>query len=150
VIEAIFIAKIKNAEQEQLQSADLIGGKGIVGDRAFGKIKNPGQNITFVELEQIDDYNRTFHQNIPIYATRRNVITKNVRLNELVGKEFAIGAVKFIGVELCEPCSKLGGLLETNTITKPQVVKALVHKMGLRADVLSDGVIEVGMEFRLN
>ena len=147
MIEAIYIAPTKDAEQENVQSAELLQGKGIIGDRAFGKIKNPGQNVTFVEVEEIDNYNNAFGQAIDQSATRRNFVTKGIRLNDLVGKEFSIGYVKFRGIELCEPCSKLAGLLENNTISKKEVVKALLHKTGLRADVLTDGTISVGMSF---
>ena len=67
-------------------------------------------------------------------------------MNSLVGKEFNIGDVRFKGVELCEPCSKMGKNLENYTITKREVVRAFVHKGGLRADILSDGKLAVGME----
>lgn len=145
MISAIFIAPTKNAPQQSVEQAQLVKGKGIVGDRAFGKIKNPGQNITFVELEEIENFNAHYQQTIANSDTRRNVVTKGVRLNDLVGKTFFIGEVKFFGVELCEPCSKLGGLLENESLSNKEVVKALVHKAGLRADILTDGNINVGM-----
>jgi len=145
LIKAIYIAPAKNAEQQLVKQAELVAGSGIVGDRAFGKVKEPGQNITFIEAEAIERFNNDYQQEIPLHATRRNVVTQGVRLNALVGKEFSIGEVKFKGIELCEPCAKLGSLLENETITKSQAVKALLHKAGLRADVLSDGNIEIGM-----
>jgi MOSC domain-containing protein YiiM len=68
-----------------------------------------------------------------------------VRLNDLVGKTFQIGTVKLKGVELCEPCATLGSALENESIKNADVVKAFVHKGGLRADVLTSGSIKVGM-----
>lgn len=145
MIEALFIAKEHNTAQEQVESIELVEGKGIVGDRNFEQSKWPGQNLTFIEQEEIENYNREFQQDISISDTRRNIITKGVRLNDLVGKTFQIGTVKLIGVELCEPCATLGSALENETIKNADVVKAFLHKGGLRADVLTSGVISVGM-----
>lgn len=145
MIEALFIAKARNAVQEQVESIELVEGKGIVGDRNFEQSNWPGQNLTFIEQEEIENYNREFQQNISISDTRRNIITKGVRLNDLVGKTFQVGTVKLKGVELCEPCATLGSALENETIKNADVVKAFLHKGGLRADVLSSGVIGVGM-----
>lgn len=145
MIEALFIAKEFKAAQEQVDSIELVEGKGIVGDRNFDQANWPGQNLTFIEREEIEAFNETFQQNISLSDTRRNIITKGVRLNDLVGKVFQIGNVKLKGVELCEPCATLGGALENKTIKSADIIKAFVHKGGLRADVLSDGCIEVGM-----
>lgn len=147
MIEAIFIAKENRDDQQQVDGIELIKGKGIVGDRNFDKSKWPGQNITFIELEEIEKYNSCFRQNIALSDTRRNVITKNIRLNDLVGKEFRIGEVLFKGVEICEPCAYLGELLENNMMPKKNVIQAFFSKGGLRADVLSDGHIGIGMNF---
>ncbi|WP_298863878.1 MOSC domain-containing protein [uncultured Gimesia sp.] len=145
MIEALYIAKERNAPQEQVESIELVEGKGIVGDRYFGRSDYPGQQITFIEREEIESYNQRFEQNIDLCDTRRNVITHGVRLNDFVGKTFQIGEVKFMGVELCEPCATLGGRLENEAIQKTDVIKAFVNKGGLRADVLSSGCIKVGM-----
>lgn len=147
MIEAIFIAKEKRGDQQRVDSIELVRGKWIVGDRNFEKSQWPGQNITFIELEELERYNACFNQKIDLSETRRNIVTQEVRLNDLVGKVFKIGDVKFKGIELCEPCAILGGLLENDTIRKKDVAKAFVHKVGLRADVLSDGKIRVGMSF---
>ena len=71
-------------------------------------------------------------------ATRRNVLTRGIDVNALVGKRFRIGAVECEGVELCEPCETLEGM------TQPGVIKAFVHRAGLNADILTDGEISVG------
>ena len=145
MIEEIYIAKESKKEQIKVTEIQLVAGSGIVGDRNFGESRWPGQNITFIESEEIESFNEVYGQNISMEATRRNVITKGVRLNELVGKKFTIGGIKFLGVELCEPCSFLGELLENKTISKKNVVKNFVHKGGLRADILSNGNLSVGM-----
>ncbi len=147
MIKAIFIAKEQRGEQQQVDRIELVQGKGIAGDRNYDKSKWPGQNVTFIELEEIEKYNSMFGQNIDLSATRRNIVTKGIRLNELVGKQFLIGDVTFKGIELCEPCALLGGGLENEVMKRKDVVKALVHSAGLRADVLTDGYIEVGMGF---
>jgi MOSC domain-containing protein YiiM len=145
MIKAIFIASENLGAQQQVTAIDLVTGKGIKGDRNFDKAKWPGQNITFIELEEIIAFNNHFSQQISLYDTRRNVITEGVRLNDLVGQVFRIGDVSFKGVELCEPCNTLGSLLASESLRKKAIVKAFTHKAGLRADVLSDGQIAMGM-----
>mgnify|MGYP003661053894 FL=1 len=145
MITAIFISPEPQADQEQVGRIELVAGQGIVGDRNFGKANCPGQNLTLIESEEIENYNQTYQQNLPLAGTRRNMITRDVRLNDLVGKEFQIGEVKLKGIELCEPCATLGGLLENEGINKTVVIKAFLGKGGLRADVLTSGCIEVGM-----
>lgn len=145
MIEKIFISSGRGEEQLELLSAEIVAGKGIVGDRNFGMARWPGQNITFIESEEIEGFNKKFNRNINLSDTRRNIITKGVRVNELVGKVFTIGKCSFRGVELCEPCSILGELLANESMVKHEVVRAFVGKGGLRADVLSSGKISVNM-----
>ncbi len=146
MIKAIFTASENLGGQRQVPAIDLVAGKGIKGDRNFDRSQWPGQNITFIELEEINAFNQRFSQQISLSDTRRNVITEGVRLNDLVGQIFRIGDVSFKGVELCEPCSTLGALLQNDSLSKKAVVKAFTHKAGLRADILSDGQISVGMQ----
>jgi MOSC domain-containing protein YiiM len=146
MIKAIFTASENLGGQRQVPAIDLVAGKGIKGDRNFDRSQWPGQNITFIELEEINAFNQRFSQQISLSDTRRNVITEGVRLNDLVGQIFRIGDVSFKGVELCEPCSTLGALLQNDSLSKKAVVKAFTHKAGLRADVLSDGQMSVGMQ----
>jgi MOSC domain-containing protein YiiM len=146
MIGKIFISPGRGEEQLELLSAEIVAGKGIVGDRNFGMARWPGQNITFIEAEEIEVFNKKFNRNINLSAARRNIITKGIRLNELVGKVFTIGECSFRGVELCEPCSILGELLANESIKKHEVVRAFVGKGGLRADALSSGTISVNME----
>ena len=150
MIHTIFIAEHSLGKQVQVDKIELITGKGIVGDRNFDRAQWPGQNITFIEMEEIEAFNNNYQQRIQLADTRRNIITQGIRLNDLVGKEFSIGNVRFKGVELCEPCATLGKLLGNDTLAAKDVVKAFVHKSGLRADVLSDGEIQYGMSITVN
>ena len=150
MIHTIFIAEHSLGKQVQVDKIELITGKGIVGDRNFDRAQWPGQNITFIEIEEIEAFNNNYQQRIQLADTRRNSITQGIRLNDLVGKEFSIGNVRFKGVELCEPCATLGKLLGNDTLAAKDVVKAFVHKSGLRADVLSDGEIQYGMSITVN
>lgn len=150
MIHTIFIAEHSLGKQVQVDKIELITDKGIVGDRNFDRAQWPGQNITFIEIEEIEAFNNNYQQRIQLADTRRNIITQGIRLNDLVGKEFSIGNVRFKGVELCEPCATLGKLLGNDTLAAKYVVKAFVHKSGLRADVLSDGEIQYGMSITVN
>ena len=141
----------KKSKQSQIgiDAVKVDAGKGIVGDRYYGKKGIDGPNITFVESEEIAAFNANFGQYIELSATRRNIVTQGVRLNQLVGQEFSIGDVRFYGVELCEPCGSLGKSLANDSLTSPQVVRAWIHRAGLRANVLSTGILRTGMQFNL-
>ncbi|MBL4606272.1 MAG: hypothetical protein JKY01_00360 [Pseudomonadales bacterium] len=147
MIKTLFIAHQAGEKLRQVDSIEVVTGAGIVGDRNFKKSTWPGQNITFIAMEAIEAFNRDHCQTITPGATRRNVITKGVDLNSLVGKMFFIGAVRFRGVELCEPCKALGDQLANESISNSDVVKALINRGGLRADICSDGELSTGMPF---
>jgi len=110
-----------------------LAGKGLEGDRYFfADGAEPGRALTLVEEECVED------AGLAPGATRRQLTTRGVRLNELIGKRFRVGDVECYGVELCEPCSHL------ERMTRPGIVKELVHRAGINADILSDGTISVG------
>ena len=125
-------------EMIQLDSVEAIAGKGIVEDRYFKK-NNKTSNITLIEKENIDFFNKNSNLPISYEKFRRNIITQGVRLNSLLGKEIFIGSVKLKVHELCEPCLKLQKLLGKNNF-----VKEMVHKSGIRCEILSDGKITKG------
>ena len=143
-IEAIYVAARPREEQQSLERVELVAGAGIVGDRNYGEPPQPGTNLTLVEAEEIERFNASHGASAPLYATRRNIVTRGVRLNDLVGKDFMIGGVRAHGVELCEPCRILGRNLSTPSVDIASVVRAFVHRAGLRADVLSSGEVRVG------
>jgi MOSC domain-containing protein YiiM len=135
VIEAIHIGPDEGGPLEAVESVRAVAGKGLEGDRNFreGGAK-PGQAMTLVEAEKVDDVGLAQGE------TRRNVTVRGVELNDLVGKTFKVGEVECYGVELCEPCEHL------ESMTRPGIIKDLVHRAGINVDILTDGVIRVGDE----
>ncbi|MGI1677394.1 MAG: MOSC domain-containing protein [Cellvibrionaceae bacterium] len=147
MIETILYASKVKEPMASIDIVQCVAGKGIVGDRNYQKVKNPGQSITFIEAEEIERFNQENRQQVTAKDMRRNVVTRGVLLNDLVGKTFSFGDVVFQGMELCEPCSTLGKTLETDDLPKAAAVRALVHRAGIRAEILSSGNLQVGMSF---
>ena len=116
-------------------------GKGLEGNRYyFEDGAGPGRAITLIETEAIAGMAAEHGIEITAAESRRNVLTQGIKLNELVGKRFRVGGVECVGVELCHPCATLEGL------TQPGVIKGLVNRGGLNADIVTDGEIAVGDE----
>ena len=113
-------------------SVTAVPGKGLVGDRHFRDHRDPGDALTLIEAEVLEDVGLTGAQ------SRRQVVVRGVRLNNLVGKRFLVGDVECLGVKLCEPCQHL------QELTRPGIIKDLIHRAGLNADILTDGQISVG------
>jgi MOSC domain-containing protein YiiM len=148
-IERIFTSPERGAPQVERERIALHKEMGVVGDRNFGISRHPGQNLTLVEAEEIERF-CTEQARVPdLSLTRRNLVTRGVRLNDLVCKEFAIGAVRLRGVELCEPCTILGDALSSESLATPSVIKLWVGRAGLRVDVLTDGEIVRGARLEL-
>ena len=143
-VERIFIVPSPGAPQRECESVAVVAGAGIEGDRYFDRHDEPGQNISLVEAEELEAFMREHGRPNDVSVSRRNLVTRGVRLNELVGQEFFIGQVRLRGVELCEPCLGLGSALASPQLPAAAVVKRLLHRAGLRADVLSSGVIARG------
>ncbi len=117
----------------QVESVAAISGKGLKGDRQFCEHgARPGEALTLIEAEALEDVGLTGAQ------SRRQVVVRGVRLNNLVGKRFLVGDVECLGVKLCEPCQHL------QELTRPGIIKDLIHRAGLNADILTDGQISVG------
>ncbi len=132
-VEAIHVGTAESGPLTEVASVRAIAGKGLEGDRYFfSDGAKAGEAITLVEAEVVEDVG------LEPGATRRQVTTRGIRLNDLVGKRFRVGDVECLGVGLCEPCSYL------ESLTRPGIVKELVHRAGLNADILSDGTIAVG------
>ena len=144
MIEKIFTRSPADGRTQEHRSVRAVAGAGIEGDRYFGKHDEPGQNVTLVEAEEIERFIAQHGRPIDLSIAGRNLVTRGVRLNELVGKEFVVGTVLLRGVELCEPCLGFGEALAGGEVTPPGVVKFFVHRAGLRADLLSTGAITVG------
>ena len=145
-VEYIYISPEAGKVQQSCQKIELVAGHGITGDRNYGLSKWPGQNLTLIEIEEVERFIYEQNRENDLSITRRNILTRGVRLNELVGKEFKIGNVELRGVELCEPCRSLGAALESSTLPSKLVIERFLHRGGLRVDVLTSGVIEIGQE----
>lgn len=134
-VEAIHLGPAKAGALSTVGSAQAVAGKGLAGDRHFKENgAKPGQALTLVEAEEVE------RAGLSEGATRRQLTVRGVRLNDLVGKHFKVGDVECYGVELCEPCEHL------QSMTRPGLIKDMVHRAGLNADILTDGTIAVGDE----
>ena len=143
-IERIYVGAVSTKLRTERGDIVVVVGAGIEGDKYFDLHDEPGQNMTLVEAEEIESFLAECGRSEDLSITRRNLVTRGVKLNDLVGKEFFVGEVKLRGVELCEPCLGLGAALATPSLPAAEVVKRLLHRAGLRADVLSGGVITRG------
>ena len=106
-VHKIGISKNKGSQIIEMNEVELIKGKGIVDDRHFKNNNQKECQITLIEVENIDNYNKKSGTNIPAVNFRRNIVTKNIRLNELLKKEFFLGNVKLNAHDLCRPCKYL-------------------------------------------
>ena len=134
----IGICKSKGSKIVSVNEVEAIVGKGLTNDRKFKENNEKLRQITLIEIENINKYNSLLKKSIPSINFRRNIITKDIRLNELVGKEFFIGNVKVKGHDLCRPCKYLQNLLNEKNF-----VKNLLNSGGLRGEILSNGKIFV-------
>ena len=135
------ISSDNNKEIEEVASIEVLANKGIIGDRHFKDFNDPYCQLTLIESENIDYYNLKYGLNIPYVNFRRNIVTKGVRLNELVGKKLQIGNVELEGIDLCRPCRHLTEVLNQNNI-----LKEFIRKGGLRCQILSSSTINIGDE----
>lgn len=150
-VERIHIAEVGGGPMQGIESVEAVAGVGLIGDRyarreGFWKDdvdSEESRDLTLIEAEEIERLAREFEIHLAPGASRRNVTTRGIRLNELVGKEFRIGGVLARGTELCEPCTHLVAL------TGQPLIKPLTHRGGLRADLLSNGRIRVGDEIEV-
>ena len=123
---------------------ELALGQGVVGDRHCGRRDWPGQIVTLVEAEEIERFCQYTGRLVDLGLSRRNIVTRGVRLNDLVGQRFSIGNTLLYGVERCEPCNTLGKLLATEDFPGAEVIRYWMGRGGLRADVLRAGEVTVG------
>ena len=134
-VEAIHTRSPDEDDVRSVDAIQAIAGKGVEGDRYFfADGAKPGLALSLVESEVVADVGLATGQ------TRRQITTSGVRLNDLIGKRFRVGPVLCRGIEICEPC------LHLQDLTRPGIIKDLVHRGGLNADILTDGTISVGDE----
>ena len=133
------ISSKNNQEIKEVESIEVLADKGVVGDRHFKNFNDPYCQLSLIESENIDHYNIKYGLNISYINFRRNIVTKGIQLNELVGKKFKIGNVKVEGIDLCRPCRHLTEILSQNNI-----LKEFLRKGGLRCKILSSSKITIG------
>jgi len=146
---SINIAASAEAPMQSVDEARAVPGKGLEGDRYFYKQgtfykPQPDRELTLIEAEAIEAMKRELDVDYGLSDSRRNIVTRDVPLNHLVGKEFMVGDVKVRGLRLCEPCSHL------QKLSHEKVLPGLVHRGGLRAQILSEGTIQVGDAVKLD
>ena len=143
-VEAIFIGHESSRPMISVDSVQAAPGQGLEGDRywqgqSLPSLKQgPDHEVTLIEAEAIEALIREYGVSFDPSESRRNVLTRGVALNHLVGREFHVGPARLRGARLCEPCAHL------EKLTRAGVRAGLVHRGGLRAEVLTGGAIRVG------
>ena len=137
----IGITKKFGAMITAVPEVEVIAGQGLLGDRHCKPDNENRCQISLIESENVDYYNKISTSSISPVEFRRNIITKGIRLNALVGKEFFIGKIKVKGLELCRPCKHLEELLNQKNL-----IKKMLLKSGFRCEILTNGKIYINDE----
>jgi MOSC domain-containing protein YiiM len=144
MVEGIFIAEGAGSPPRPVPQVHAVPGRGLEGDRYFAgdgtffEERKPGQDITLIEAEAIEGLAGDTGIELGPGGSRRNVVTRGIGLNDLVGRRFTVGEIECVGRRLCDPCSHL------ESVTQLGVLKGLVNRGGLRADIVRGGRIVVG------
>ena len=128
-----------NQPIKEVNFIDIIANQGIKGDRHFNEFNDPYNQLSLIESENIDEYNIRFNLNISYIDFRRNIVTKGIQLNDLIGKKLSVGNVKLEVIDLCRPCRHL-----TEMLDQKNVLKEFLRKGGIRCQILSSSKINVG------
>jgi len=143
-VNAIHIASTGAAPMRAVTTAQAVAGKGLEGDRYYSKLgtysneSGSGRDVTLIEIEAIEALKKDYEVQLELGQSRRNIVTRGVALNHLVEREFRIGDVVLRGTRLCEPCAHL------EKLTVKGAMRGLVHRGGLRAEIVKGGTIHVG------
>ncbi|MBT7816300.1 MAG: MOSC domain-containing protein [Polaribacter sp.] len=138
------ITNSNNKEIKEVKSIEVLANKGVVGDRHFKDFNDPYCQLTLIESENIDYYNSKYDLNFSYVDFRRNIVTKGIQLNELVGKKLLVGNVKVEGIDLCRPCKHL-----TEVLKQDNILKEFLRRGGLRCQILSSSNINIGDEIKI-
>jgi MOSC domain-containing protein YiiM len=146
-IVGIFTAPAASAPMLALEVARVAAGRGIEGDRyylgtGFYSDGSDGRQITLIEAEALEALPGTVGVELTQLECRRNLVTRGIRLNELVGQRFQEGDIALEGIRLCPPCNHL------EELTRPGMLRGLAYSGGLRAHILTDGEISLGDSVR--
>jgi len=145
---SIYVASTTAEPMQPRKQVRAVPQRGLDGDRYFdraGNASSPGRarreraEVTLIEAEVIDHLQRELGIDVEAVDSRRNIVTRGLPLNDLVGNEFRIGEVRLPGTGLCEPCVSL-----VKTRENRHLLRGLVRKGGLCARILSPGTIAVG------
>ena len=140
----IGISKKKGEKINEINKIKVLSSKGIVDDRNFLENNDLRKQLTLIESENIDYYNKKYNTNFSYVDFRRNIVTKNIKLNDLVGKTFSIGKIIVQGNDLCRPCKELQEKLGINNF-----IKEFLRRGGLRCEILSSGTISIEDEIKI-
>ena len=133
-----------NKPINEVSSINVLANKGVVGDRHFKEFNDPYNQLTLIESENIDYYNIKYGLNIPYVDFRRNISTKGIKLNDLVGKKILVGKVQLEGIDLCRPCRHLSEVLGHENI-----IKEFLRKGGIRCQILTTSSIKISDKISL-
>ena len=138
------ITDANNKNINEVKTIEVITNQGVIGDRHFAKYNDPYCQLTLIESENIDFYNLRYGLNIRYVDFRRNIVTKGIKLNDLIGKKLKIGNVIVEGIDLCRPCRHL-----TQILNQDNLIKEFLRKGGLRCQILSSSKIKVGDKIKI-
>ena len=140
----IGISDNNNKPINEVISIDVLANQGVLGDRHFSKFNDPYNQLSLIESENIDYYNIKYGLNISYIDFRRNIITKEIDLNNLIGKKFFIGEAEVEGIDLCRPCRHL-----TEMLNEKNILKEFLRKGGLRCRILTTSQINIGDKIKI-
>jgi MOSC domain-containing protein YiiM len=141
---SLYIAASGAAPMKSLRQVQAVEGQGLEGDRYANKLgtysnePGSGRDVTLIEIEAIEALQRDYQIVLEPGLSRRNIVTRGVYLNHLIGREFCVGAVVLRGTRLCDPCAHM------EKLTVKGALRGLIHRGGLRAEIVAGGIIRVG------
>jgi MOSC domain-containing protein YiiM len=141
---SIHVAPTGAAPMKSVASAQVVVGRGLEGDRYYSKLgtysnqAGSGRDVTLIEMEAIEGLKRDYQIQLGPGQSRRNIVTRGIALNHLVEQEFLVGDVVLRGTRLCEPCAHM------EKLTAKGAMRGLIHRGGLRAEIVKGGTIRVG------
>lgn len=141
---SINIAPEAAGPMQSLDEVMAVAGQGLEGDRyakhegTFSHLKGTGREVTLIELESLQALAKEYGVELSLSDSRRNIVTEGVPLNHLVGRDFRVGSITLRGMRLCEPCAHM------EKLTQKGALRGLIHRGGLRAEIIKGGTIHVG------
>jgi MOSC domain-containing protein YiiM len=140
---SIHVASTGSAPMKSMREVRALAGKGLEGDRyalklgTYSNQPGSGRDVTLIEREALEALERDYQIILEAGSTRRNIVTRGVYLNHLVGREFKVGEVVLRGTRLCEPCAHM------EKLTVKGAMRGLIHRGGLRAEIVRGGTLRV-------